>query len=352
VSGLPEGYPDIPLGVNPAWGGTVSVGRIRQQVEDFLVSEVPLAEPCGEGEHSWLHVQKTGSNTQWVANQLAAFAGVKGNAVSYAGLKDRHAVTDQWFSVHLPGQPDPDWAALQHDEFRILSCRRHQRKLKTGALKGNRFTLTVRGVDGEQPDIDARLGQVAAGGFPNYFGPQRFGRGGSNLVSAAHMFASRKRKVPRSKRSIYLSSVRSALFNQVLSARVTEGSWNRLKPGEAVQLNERSACFVAEDVDDVMLHRLAAGELHPTGPMPGDGESLCTDEARAFETQCLQPYSAWIDSLASARVEVARRSLRIIPGSLSWQHRPEGCLTVSFYLPAGSYATSLLAEVFRLEEPV
>ena len=350
MSSLPEGYPHIPLDVLPAWGGPVSTGRIRQQVEDFQVSEVPLVKACGEGEHSWLQVQKTGSNTQWVANQLAAFAGVKSNAVSYAGLKDRHAVTDQWFSVHLPGQPEPDWAALQHDEFRILSFQRHQRKLKTGALKGNRFVLTVRNIDGDTADIDRRLGQVAAGGFPNYFGPQRFGRGGSNLASAAQMFACRKRKVPRSKRSIYLSSVRSALFNLVLSARVAEASWNQVKPGEAVQLDGRSACFVVTAIDDEILERLAGGELHPTGPLCGDGESLCTGAAAAFESASLQPYTAWIEALSSARVAVARRSLRVMPGSLTWQHQPDGCLTLCFYLPAGSYATSLLAEIFRLED--
>lgn len=349
MNSLPEGYPNIPLDVRPAWGGQVSAGRIRQQLEDFQVSEVPLAEACGEGEHSWLHVQKTGSNTQWVANQLATFAGVKSNAVSYAGLKDRHAVTDQWFSVHLPGQPEPDWVSLEHDEFRILSFQRHQRKLKTGALKGNHFRLTVRDVDGDRNDIDKRLGQIAAGGFPNYFGPQRFGRGGSNLASAAHMFASRKRKVPRSKRSIYLSSVRSALFNLVLSARVAEDSWNQLKAGEAVQLDGRSACFVAAEIDAEILERLGRGELHPTGPLPGDGESLCKGAAEAFETNCLQPYSTWIESLSAARVEVSRRSLRIMPGSLTWQHAADDSLTLSFYLPAGSYATSLLAEVFQLE---
>lgn len=351
MSNLPEGYPGIPLEVLPAWGGPVSAGVIRQRVEDFQVSEVPLVEPCGEGEHSWLHVRKTGSNTQWVANQLAAFAGLKSNAVSYAGLKDRHAVTDQWFSVHLPGQPEPDWASLEEDEFSILSFRRHQRKLKTGALKGNRFRLTVRRVDGNKNDIDTRLNQLASGGFPNYFGPQRFGRGGNNLASAAHMFAARKRKVPRSKRSIYLSSVRSALFNRVLSARVAEASWNLLKPGEAVQLDGRSACFVAEQIDADLLERLAGGELHPTGPLTGDGESLCKGDAETFETYCLQTYSAWIESLRAARVEVARRALRSMPGSLTWQHEPDNCAILSFYLPAGSYATSLLAEVFKLEEP-
>ncbi|VAW73169.1 tRNA pseudouridine(13) synthase [hydrothermal vent metagenome] len=345
---LPEGYTPIPLEVLPAWGGTVSAGIIRRHPEDFQVSEVPLVEPDGDGEHSWLHVQKTGSNTQWVAQQLAAYAGVKPNAVSYAGLKDRHAVTDQWFSVHLPGKPDPDWAALEHAEFQILVFKRHHRKLKTGALKGNRFTLKVRQVDGDKTSIDRRLEQVAAGGFPNYFGPQRFGRGGDNLALAAHMFANRKRKLPRSKRSIYLSAVRSALFNQVLSARVAEHSWNGLKPGEAVQLDGRSACFVAEQIDAELSRRLANGELHPTGPLCGDGESLCTGAAQAFEMAQVQAYQSWIDSLSSARLEVARRALRIIPGSLTWQHEDDQCLTLRFYLPAGCYATSLLAEVFEL----
>ena len=188
MSNLPEGYPGIPLEVLPAWGGPVSAGVIRQRVEDFQVSEVPLVEPCGEGEHSWLHVRKTGSNTQWVANQLAAFAGLKSNAVSYAGLKDRHAVTDQWFSVHLPGQPEPDWASLEEDEFSILSFRRHQRKLKTGALKGNRFRLTVRDVDGNKNDIDTRLNQLASRWLSQLFwspafwpGRQQSGVGGAHV---------------------------------------------------------------------------------------------------------------------------------------------------------------------------
>ncbi len=352
MSSLPEGFTSIPLEVQPAWGGTVSSGIIRQQAEDFRVSEVPLVAPDGDGEHCWLHVQKSGSNTQWVAQQLAAYAGVKLNAVSYAGLKDRHAVTDQWFSVHLPGKPDPDWASLEHDEFQILAFKRHHRKLKTGALKGNQFILKVRQVDGDVASIDTRLEQVAAGGFPNYFGPQRFGRGGDNLVSAAHMFANRKRKLPRSKRSIYLSAVRSALFNQVLSARVAEHSWNELKPGDAVQLDGRSACFVAEQIDAELLQRLENGELHPTGPLCGDGESLCTGVAEVFETTQVQPYQTWIDSLTSARLDVARRALRIIPGSLTWQHENDQCLTLEFYLPAGCYATSLLAEVFNLTAPV
>ena len=172
-----------------AWGGPLCPASLRLQPEDFQVFEIPLLTPCGEGEHCWVHVRKRNSNTQWVARQLARFAGVPASAVSYAGLKDRKAVTEQWFSVQLPGRPDPDWKSLSHQDFEVLGYARHQRKLKTGALKGNRFRLCIRNVNASADDIGRRLQQVAAAGFPNYFGLQRFGHDAANLVEAEKMFA-------------------------------------------------------------------------------------------------------------------------------------------------------------------
>jgi tRNA pseudouridine13 synthase len=350
VNAVPEQFAPIP-GLQPAaWGGPAASGRIRTAPEDFQVFEVPLVAPCGEGEHCWLQVRKRNSNTPWVAQQLAKFAGVPPSGVSYAGMKDRHAVTEQWFSVQLPGRPDPDWQSLQGDDFQVLRAHRHQRKLKTGALLGNRFRLRIRAVDGDLQMLEQRVAQVAQGGFPNYFGPQRFGNGGSNLDEAARMFRQPRRRVARARRGIYLSAVRSALFNRVLAARVADASWNQAMPGEALQLEGKSACFVADIPDDDIRRRLQALELHPTGPLSGDGESLCRAAALAFEQNLLHGWEDWIEGLRRARVETARRALRAVARDLHWRYEGNGSGVLSFYLPAGCYATSLLDEIIKVED--
>ena len=350
MNAVPEPFAPIPRQQPAAWGGPAGTGRIRVTPEDFRVFEVPLVEPGGEGEHAWLKVRKRNSNTPWVAQQLAGFAGVPLSAVSDAGLKDRRAVTEQWFSVHLPGRPDPDWAGLQHEDFQVLAAQRHLRKLKTGTLLGNRFELRVRELDCDLQLLEQRVRQVAAGGFPNYFGPQRFGRDGANLDEAARMFSQPRRRIARAKRGIYLSAVRSALFNRVLAARVENGSWNRVLPGEALQLEGKSACFVTDAPDAETLQRVQELAVHPTGPLCGDGDSLCRGEALAFEREQLQDWEGWIDALRRARVNAARRALRALPRDLHWQEEDAGCGLLSFYLPSGCYATSLLAELIRVSE--
>lgn len=157
-----------------AQGEPVATGHIRQSPEDFRVTEIPLFEPTGEGEHAWLRVRKRGTNTTWVAKQLAQLAGIRERDVSYAGLKDRHAVTEQWFSVHLPGQADPDWSAINNDSMQVLEHARHSRKLRRGALKGNVFRIVIRALAGEpvfsREHLTKRLEQIATEGVPNYFG--------------------------------------------------------------------------------------------------------------------------------------------------------------------------------------
>lgn len=342
--------PPIPLALPCAWGGPVGRGVARVGAEDFQVVEIPLATPSGEGEHSWLYVRKRNANTQWVARQLARYAGVPGSAVSYAGLKDRNAVTEQWFSVHLPGRQDPDWRALACQDVEILEAQRHTRKLRTGTLRGNRFRLVVRDVDADRVLIEQRLAQVRAGGFPNAFGPQRFGHDGANLQAAARLLQDPRARVPRDKRSIYLSAVRAALFNRVLAARIADASWNRALPGEALQLEGKSACFVANEVDADILARLAALEIHPTGPLCGDGEPLAVGAAAQYESELLQTWEGWIAALRRFRLVRARRALRALAGDLTWHSDNGRDWTLAFSLPAGAYATSLLHEVFELDD--
>jgi len=230
----------------------------------------------------------------------------------------------------------------------VLSAQRHQRKLKTGTLLGNRFVLRIRELDYDPALLRERLAQVAAGGFPNYFGGQRFGRDGGNLDAAARMFSQPRRRLARARRSIYLSAVRSALFNRVLAARVDAGCWNRALPGEALQLAGKSACFVADVPDEEVHRRVDALELHPTGPLCGDGDGLCRGEALVFEAAQLQGFGDWIEALRRARVDASRRALRAVARDLQWEEEGGGCARLSFYLPAGSYATSLLDELLTV----
>ena len=332
-----------------AWGGPLSPARFRIQAEDFQVFEVPLVAASGEGEHCWLQVRKRNSNTQWVARQLARYAQVSPSAVSYAGLKDRKAVTEQWFSVQLPGRPDPDWKSLRHEDFEVLQVARHSRKLKRGALKGNRFRLRIHDVNVSADSVDQRMQQLACGGFPNYFGLQRFGHDAGNLDEAEKLFRRPRSRLPRHKRGLCLSAVRSALFNQVLAARVADGCWNTAIPGDALQLEGKSACFVAEAIDEQISHRLEALEVHPTGPLCGDGEALVSGQAAQYEAGQLQAYGAWIDGLQRFRVAAARRALRVLPGDLQWRPDTDASWVLEFFLTAGCYATGLLREVFDLD---
>jgi len=334
----------IPPGTPRAYGAALGSATIRAVAEDFRVTEIPLVTPDGEGEHCWLYIRKRNSNTSWVANELARFAGVAPKVVSYAGMKDRNAVTEQWFSVQLPGQADPDWQAIDNGDFEVLEAKRHSRKLKRGALRGNRFQLRLRDVSAAPEQIEARLEQIRQG-VPNSFGPQRFGRDGDNLVQAARLLARPKARVSRNKRSIWLSAVRSALFNRVLAARIEAGNWNTALAGDAFQLEGRSAVFPAPEIDADTEARVTRGDIHPTGPLCGSGDTLVSGVAAALEQAALAPYRDWIEGLDAFRMNHARRALRVIPGALAWTQESERQWLLEFSLPAGSYATSLLYEL-------
>src|SRR5688500_5228458 len=177
-----------------ALGDPVMTAWMRATPDDFVVDELPGFEASGSGEHLLLTIEKRGMNTAFAAKRIAAWAGIPEMGVSYAGLKDRHAVTTQRFSVHLPKKVAPDLAALASDDLRVLASAWHARKLPRGALAGNRFALTLRDVEGEHDAIEARLGAIASRGVPNAFGEQRFGREGDNVANALAMFAGRRVK--------------------------------------------------------------------------------------------------------------------------------------------------------------
>ncbi len=332
-----------------AYGPAPARGRIKQHSDDFSVEEILGFEPEGEGPHAWLQIRKRDTNTRWLAGALARLAGVAVRDVGYAGLKDRTAVTTQWFSVPIEGRSSPDWGAIASAEVEVLRVTRHRKKLRRGVLKGNRFRIRVQGLEGDTHALERRVRELDANGVPNYFGEQRFGRDSGNVASAWEMLAEGKRVRDRDRRGLYLSAARSMLFNRVLARRVAEGSWCRALPGEALMLDGSHSVFNLAEPDADIGARLARMDVHPTGPMWGRGDALASGEALALEEAALAGCAAWRDGLDAAGLKRARRALRVPLAELGVAFEATDRLMVSFALPAGAYATMAVRELVDSE---
>ncbi len=339
-----------------AFGPPVLRAQVRTTPEDFFVEELPAFDASGEGEHLLLTIEKRGMNTAFAAQRIAAWAGVAESAIGYAGMKDRHALTRQRFSVHLPGCEAPDIATLGTDvpgsdsgqSLRVIAANRHARKLQRGALRGNKFALTLREVVGDHAAIEQRLADVEEHGFPNFFGEQRFGHGGGNLEAAQRMFAGQR--VRRDKRSLLLSAARSELFNVVLAVRLADGSWCRGLPGELWMLAGSRSVFGPEPDPAVLADRLAAHDVHPTAPLWGRSALRTADACQALEESALAPYERARIGLEDAGLKQERRATRTIAAGLHWEWPMPRVLQLNFELPPGSYATSLLRTLGDIED--
>jgi len=359
-----------------AYASLAITASFKTTPQDFIVEERLPFGLSGEGEHVWLHIRKAGCNTDWVARMLAKLAGVRLRCIGYAGLKDRHGLTSQWFSVHLPGKEGPDWRLIEsssdeaendpenspensQEQIKVLEIKRHSRKLRRGALKENRFHIRLRSLSstaGRSMEemvslMDNRCQLIAKSGIPNYFGEQRFGRGMGNLASAVELFTNKDVRVPKSiprhKKSIYLSAARSWIFNRILSQRVMAGSWNRRIVGDVFMLDGKSACF-QDDASEDLNDRLSQGELHPTAVLWGEGELMTVAEAAELENRVIDTCPEFREGLREFKVQQMRRALRVVPGDMVWTFE-EGVFSLAFNLPAGCYATMVLRELLDLE---
>lgn len=317
-----------------ALGGPLFAASIRSQVEDFDVTEVLDFDFSGDGEHDYLFIRKRGANTEWVSRQLALHAGVPARDIGYAGMKDRHAVTRQWFSV--PRWHAPDWDQLDVDGVSVLEKQRHNRKLRRGAHRENRFRIVLRGAIPDAVAVAERLGIIRSTGVPNYFGEQRFGRRGSN-IALANVWAEGKR-LPRHKRSIAISAARSYLFNAALDQRVRDKTWNRILAGDVANLDGSASVFQVGDVDEELTRRCELMDIHPAGPLFGEGTAA----------PCPSPeHDNWIEAFAKNRVEGANRSLRLRVSDLNWSIDGDR-LQLEFGLGRGAFATSVLREIAEI----
>ncbi|WP_286806382.1 MULTISPECIES: tRNA pseudouridine(13) synthase TruD [unclassified Marinimicrobium] len=309
-----------------AWGGPRVSAGFRVTPEDFQVDEILGFEPEGEGEHWLVQVRKRGDNTAWVAGQLARCAGVTSRDVGFCGLKDRHAVATQWFSIYQPKAVEPDWTALEQTGPTVLSCSRHSRKLRRGQHQANHFVIRLRAVqaleDGALERLEQTLVRVAEQGAPNYFGEQRFGRDAGNLHQAQRWLVEGERIKNRQQRGMVMSAARSWLFNQVLAERVREGTWLE--------------CLAGEPQDE------------PSGPLWGRGRLMSDAQTAQLESRVLAPWKGWCDGLEHVGLNQERRALALNPQGLAW-HWEQGDMVLSFALPPGTFATALLAEVAQLD---
>lgn len=342
-------------------------GIFRQSPQDFCVDEVLGFPLTGQGEHQCLHVEKISHNTHWVLAALAEYAGVSEKDIGYCGRKDRHAITRQWFSLYCPpvsklspelARQPVDWTQFSMEGVQILSVDKHAKKLRLGDHAHNQFTITLKDVrtgtgscrspfpspshssiatasaslaehealpslsSEDQQNITAEIIRTLKQGVPNYFGAQRFGREGNNLVMANDWLV-RGISPPRKQRSMILSAARSYIFNQVLAHRVSNGTWKTALVGDVVNA------------------------VYPTGPLWGRGRLATKDDALEMEKIAIGDLAQWCERLEHLGLNQERRELVLTPDEIEVQWKGND-LYLSFSLPSGTFATAILAEVAQL----
>jgi tRNA pseudouridine13 synthase len=363
---------DLPQPMTPP----IKQALYKAKPEDFVVNERLEVDFTGEGEHLWLHIKKSGINTAYLAKLLSEWANIPLRDVGYSGLKDRLALTTQWFSLRLPKKqkPDSDFAPVdikEHETVKIIAEHWHNKKLNRGTHNANQFVITLRDIEfakdqtlGDKSSVEQHLQTISETGVPNYFGPQRFGFGGNNIREALNLFArplkstssakkkNKRKSAVREQNSMELSAARSLIFNQILAARVQDGSWNTGLNGEVFNLNGSGSIFASEHMDETLQARLASGDIHPTAVMWGAGNDKVAGDAAELENTVVQQdalLAALATGLEQREVKAQRRALRLPVEDLSWrwadEQDGEQTLVLSFTLTTGSFATSVLASV-------
>ena len=363
---------DLPQPMTPP----IKQALYKAKPEDFVVNERLEVDFTGEGEHLWLHIKKSGINTAYLAKLLSEWADIPLRDVGYSGLKDRQALTTQWFSLRLPKKqkPDSDFAPVdikEHETVKIIAEHWHNKKLNRGTHNANQFVITLRDIEfakdqtlGDKSSVEQHLQTISKTGVPNYFGPQRFGFGGNNIREALNLFArplkstssakkkNKRKSAVREQNSMELSAARSLIFNQILAARVQDGSWNTGLNGEVFNLNGSGSIFASEHMDETLQARVASGDIHPTAVMWGTGNNKVAGEAAELENTVVQQdalLAALATGLEQREVKAQRRALRLPVEDLSWrwadEQDGEQTLVLSFTLTTGSFATSVLASV-------
>lgn len=307
------------------YGKPTASAKLKAKNQDFIVNEIPNYKLTGAGEHLYVQIRKTGENTSFVANELAKVCGVASKNVSWAGLKDRHAVTTQWLCVTLPqaGMPNLAELTLRHPTIEVLQAKRHNKKLRPGDLEGNEFILTLTEVD-QVDDVVQRLEKIALEGVPNYFGEQRFGKEYNNLHEARRWGRENVRTRNQKQRSLYLSAARSWIFNHIVSQRIEAGLFTTTLEGDVLEQDGQITAALAGD-----------------NALPTQGQAL------AIEQACVDGEPDLMKLIRGNRMQHGRRAIALQPKHMNWQTKGNEVI-VSFTLDAGSFATSVMREVINI----
>lgn len=332
------------------YGKPTTKAKIKVKPEHFIVRENLGFEFTGTGEHLMVRIRKTGENTSFVANELAKVCAVKSKDVGWAGLKDRHAVTEQWLSIHLPKSESPDFTSFekQYPSIQILETTRHNRKLRPGDLIGNDFEITLSEVT-DVEDVEFRIKKIIESGVPNYFGAQRFGKDGNNLLEARRWGKDNVRTRNQNKRSLYLSTARSWLFNHIVSARLNNEAFSHLMLGDIVT---KSGDTIIINEENLVQYQgeLESGSVNLTAALAGDNDLPTKESALELEQAIIDSEPHLMALIRGNRMRHDRRDIVLKPLDLKYK-AVDNRIVLSFSLSSGSFATSIVRELIE-EIPV
>jgi tRNA pseudouridine13 synthase len=331
---------------------TVSAtGRIRTYPEDFRVTERNDIELSGTGEHLWLYIEKTGSNTDWVAKQLSNVCQTPRRQIAYAGMKDRQAVTQQWFSIQLPKVADvKKIAAALPDNINILKSTFHSKKIKIGQLEGNQFELIIRDIIGNKDEIEQNIDYIIKYGVANYFGAQRFGLQMGNIDKAKRWFMGDYKVKSRTLKSLLISSARSHIFNCIVAQRIKDNNWDKTITGDLLQLHGSRSWFPSTDAKpEEIIQRLDEFDIHISAAMWGEDAVQSSEACAALENAIALKFPEYHKGFKQFRLKQDRRAMRIQADHLEYQWLSDNSLQLKFELQAGAYATGVLREIVTLK---
>ncbi|WP_419419258.1 tRNA pseudouridine(13) synthase TruD [Legionella sp. D16C41] len=328
-----------------AYGQPKSTAIFKLKPEDFQVTEFFNHTFSGEGEHILLKIEKCGLTTEEVVKSLARLINKPIKLISYAGLKDRQALTTQWLSIHAPGEIIPEVDSLKAPGWQVLTTTRHHKKLKPGVLAGNYFKIKLRNLTNKE-DFIHRLEQIKLTGVPNYFGEQRFGREAQNLLKAQAMLVEKRKVKDKFLKSMYFSAARAWLYNLILSKRVLQNTWNTPLSGDVMQLSGSNSIFTITDVDETIISRVQERDISPASPLPGKRKDNVIKETLPVIDEAYKAWQPWLLGLLQYGLEEAWRANILYPKQLEYTLLDNDA-ELTFTLPAGAYATTVLRELVK-----
>ena len=320
-----------------------SCARFKLLPEDFHVDELINGDFSGQGEHILLKIEKRGLTTEDVVKSLARQINKPARLISYAGLKDRQALSTQWLSIHAPGE-EIDWiGSLEAPGWRVLEHTRHHKKLRPSFLAGNQFIVRLREVS--KPDeLFRRIEQVKVSGLPNYFGEQRFGQQAGNLLKAEELLVQDRKVKSQFLKGMYFSAARSWIFNLILAKRVKEHCWNTPLRGDVMQLQGSHSIFTINEIQDEIVQRIHDKDISPASPLPGKSKNLVKGTAQHIIHEIYEAWMPWILGLERQGLEEAWRANILHTKQLTYSLEDQ-TVKLSFMLPPGTYATVVLREL-------